>query len=421
MTAGRDGHEPPRSVTAPGTAGDSWLLVVLAVGGLLVGAGCAAPVADTGSPTVATPGGNLSVDAGAEYARLRGLLETNVSAPASVRVLNESTVEDVRRGGQTPATFEAFGVTPRPDERASLRYRYVAATAGTGQVRLSPGEKPTPLVRTVLAHEYVHYVQVRRGDLDRVRAAVTSGTPTTESSFVYRAVVEGIAVDVADAYVAEYVPGAASNTALYERIDDALVRGTPAWYGNAVYRFGARYVDGRVADPAAALSVAVDPPRTAEQVIHGATPETEPRRDLSVEVDRTTAAWQPVGRDRLGEAFLLAALGDVAAERARTAAAGWGADELVVFRSEAAANASYALTVRWDDPRNATEFARTYRDAVAARGESTATGYRAAGRSVAVRRVSPETTVVLVGTRGFVDGTTLRGEDGRVTITPPDR
>jgi hypothetical protein len=35
--------------------------------------------------------------------------------------------------------------------------------------------------------------------------------------------------------------------------------------------------------------------------------------------------------------------------------------------------------------------------------------------------VSPETTVVLVGTRGFVDGTTLRGEDGRVTITPPDR
>ncbi|PSQ39541.1 hypothetical protein BRD13_02385 [Halobacteriales archaeon SW_5_70_135] len=283
------------------------LLAVVAVVALTAAAGCAAPQAtetDAATPTVETRGGDLSFDPGAEYARLRSLLGTNVSAPPSVTVLDGSTLPEnendtVSPALTTPASHRAFGVEREPAERESLRYRYVAATSFTGEVRLYPGEKPRSLVRTVLVHEYVHYVQVTRGDLRQLRERLD--TRTTDGQFVHRSVVEGVAVTVTDAYVRRHLD-AAPNSALYERVDEAVSRGTPAWYGNAAYRYGARYVDGRAANASAAFEMVERPPRTSEQVIHGHAPGEEPPRNLSVSVDAAGSDWRAIGRDRTGHA-----------------------------------------------------------------------------------------------------------------------
>jgi len=404
----------PGSGAVPGR-----LLAVVAVTVLLSSAGCAAPEADTGAPDVETVGGDLpaGVDAGEEYRRLRTLLETNVSAPPSVTVLNDSTVPNGSGPAATPASFRAFGVEAAPAERGEPAYRYVGATAATGQVRLYPGDKPTALVRTVLVHEYVHYLQVQRGDDRRLREALDR---TTDARFVRRSVLEGVAVSVTDAYLRRHLPDAAPNAALYDRLAEVYPRGTPSWYGNAMYRFGARYVDGRVDDPAAALSVVERPPRTSEQVLHGHAPGTEPPRNLSVTVAAAESPWRSVGTDRMGEAFLLAALADVSRERARTAAAGWGADRLVVLRRSGAANASYALVTRWDDAADAGEFRATYADALGARGEYTGDAWRVDGRTTTVERVGEETVVVLVGSETFVAGTAVDGSGETVTVDPPD-
>ena len=393
------------------------LAAVLALVALLWSAGCAAPEADA-APEVETVGGDLpdGVDAGETYQRLRTLLGTNVSAPPSVTVLNDSTVPTGSGSVAAPASFRAFGVEPAPDERGETAYRYVGATALTGQVRLYPGEKPPDLVRTVLVHEFVHYVQVRRDDDRRLRDTLGR---TTDERFVRRSVLEGVAVSVTDAYLSRYHPDAEPNAALYERLNQVYPRGTPSWYGNAVYRFGARYVDDRVDDPAAALAVAERPPRTSEQVIHGYSPGAEPPRNLSVTVTDGRSPWESYGTDRMGEAFLLAALADVSPERARTAAAGWGADRLAILRRSGVENASYALVTRWDDAANATEFATTYADALAARGERAGDRWRVDGRTATVERVDAETVVVFVGTTEFVDGTTVVVDGETVTIQPP--
>lgn len=407
---------PGRSVAAVSAR----LLSAVAVAALLASAGCAAPEADVDpdAPDVETRGGDLPVDAGEEYQRLRTLLDTNVSAPPSVTVLNESTVSDgTAPSTGTPAPFRAFGIEPAPDERGDPAYRYVGATALTGQVRLYPGEKPPALVRTVLVHEYVHYVQVQRDDDRRLRETLPR---TTDAAFVRRSVLEGVAVSVTDAYLRQHLDAATPNSDLYDRLDEVYPRGTPAWYGNAMYRFGARYVDGRVEDPAAALGVAERPPRTSEQVIHGYAPGAEPPRSLSVAVDADGSPWRSVGTDRMGEAFLLAALADVSRERARTAAEGWGADRLAILRRSGVENAAYALVTRWDDPGNATEFRAAYADVLTARGERVADGWRVDGRAATVERVGEETVVVFVGTDAFVRETTVTVDGETVTLVPPD-
>ena len=404
------------------------LLAVVALAALVAAAGCAAPEAteamevtetpEAETPTVETRGGALSFDPGTEYARLRSLLETNVPAPPSVTVLNESTLPEHDDGvaSATPATFRAFGVEPAPEEREQLRYRYVAAVGATGQVRVYPGEKPRSLVRTVLVHEFVHYVQVARGDIGRVREAV--GQETTDDRFVTRSIVEGVAVTVTDAYVRRHLD-AEPNGALYERVDEAVPRGTPVWYYNVQYRYGARYVEGQTANASVALDVVERPPQTSEQVIHGYAPSEEPPSSLTVAVNASESDWRAVGRDqdRMGEAFLRAALGDLPRDRANAAAEGWGTDRLVVFRAAAAENASYALVTRWDGPDDAADFEAALADALSRRGTATAAGWRVDGRRATVERTSEDTVVVLLGTAGFVGNTTVRGGDGEVTVT----
>lgn len=400
---------------------DSLRPAALVAAFVLVAAGCAAPTASGpgDTPSVATRGGNLSFDPGLDYARLRALLGTNVSAPPSVEVVEESTLPDRNvTAGRPPAVFRAFGVVPRPEDRDDRRYRYVAETGTTGVIRLYPGQKPTPLVRTILVHEYVHYVQVRRGDPSRLQESVP--VDTTDGLFVYRATLEGVAVAATDDYVERYLPEAVPNARLYDRLNAAVPRGTPAWYGIAVYRFGARYVESRADDPAEVLSVVERPPRTSEQIIHAYSPDAEPPRSLSVRVSSRESDWSPVGRDRLGEAFLRASLGDLTPDRARRAAAGWGVDELVVFRAPGERNASYVLVTRWDDAANATEFGRAYRDALSARGTEQTVGWRVDGRRATVERVSDTTVAVLIGPRSFVRGTEVEGAGDTVTVDPPD-
>ncbi len=400
--------EPTPDGSATGTA-----LAAVGVLALVVAAGCSAPVAPGGPPDVATKGGNLSFDPGIDYARLQSLLATDVPPPPSVRVLDVADLPN-RTAASPPPTFRAFGVVPRPGDRDPLPFRYGALTGATGRIRLVPGDKPTPLVRTVLVHEYVHYIQVRRGDVTSLRERLP--VDTTDGAFVSRAVLEGIAVDVTDAYVARHLPETAPNAALYDRVAETLPRGTPAWYANDAYRLGAQYVDGRADDPRAALAVVDRPPRTSEQLIHGLAPGAESPRNLSVSVDRAGTDWRVAGRDRLGEAFLRTALGELPPDRARTAAAGWGEDVLTVLRAPNETDAAYVLVTRWDDAANATEFAAAYRDAAASRDDASNDD-----RVTAVRRVSETTVAVLVGPERFVSATTLAGGEDRVAVVPPAR
>jgi len=326
-----------------------------------------------------------------------------------------------------------MGVEPDPDGVENVSTMENGLTTGLGQVVIFLGDNETTVVEYVMAHEFVHYVQFAELHDEAVREDVDAST--TEGRFVYGSVMEGAAVYATDAYVRRYLDTDRRNSDLYPRIAAGLAPGSADRYRNSRYVLGNRYVADRIDDPAALPSVYEDPPRTAEQVIHGYAPGVEPPRDLSVTVgdggtateganDAEDATGRPgeyvlQGRDRMGEAWLRTALRNgVDRSAARRAATGWGNDSLLTFRSDRGEDA-YAWVIRFDDAENRSEFVSVFREYLDARGDREGDRWSVDGWTFGVRSVGADAVAVLVGPDRFVANASVEGSGGNVTVGMP--
>lgn len=351
--------------------------------------------APSGPPDVAVRNGSLpdGVDASRTYARVRGVLGVNTTAPAAVRLLNRSALGNRTAARSVPPFWRRMGVAPAP-ANASLELENGATTA-FGTILLAPGSSAsTDRTAALLAHEFVHYVQFRTGRLIALNRRL--GT-ATDDRFVVRALLEGVAVLATDAYLARYRPAATPNGALYDRIAAAYPPGSLQRYRNLQYVAGQSYLRARYGDPAAAWEVFGAPPNTSEQVLHAT---GDPPRPLSVTV--RAPGYRPAGRDTLGEAFVRTMLANADPERARRAAAGWGNDTLVRLRADG--TRSYVWALRWDDAGNASEFDDALRSHLDARATPDGEGWRLDGCRVELRRQG-DVVLLLAGDGPFVNAT----------------
>jgi len=229
----------------------------------------------------------------------------------------------------------------------------------------------------------------------------------TNEEFVTDATLEGAAEFVGMRYAEEYGLAYGPYEALVEEYDGA---GPFRRLELAPYRYGARYVRQRVDSPRNLTAVYDDPPRTAEQVVHGYAPDEEAPKSLSVSVEGANSSWAWSDSDVQGELFLRIALGaELDDDRAARAAEGWGADRLLTLEREN--ETGYAWVFRWDDADVADEF----RTAFEQYRESRADGSDAVFRTV---DVSDATVVVFAGDPAFVGNASASGDTADVTLAP---
>jgi hypothetical protein len=376
----------------------------------------------SGEDSIAVQGGELPLDPTRVYDRTRRLLGTDAPRPNAVQLL------DTTGNTTRPPEFQRLlGL-----EQNVTEVEAVAFVVGPRTVYVNSNitDRP-PFLEHVLAHEFTHTIQFRRGDIGRVTAATASGP---DGRFASTAVIEGGASYVEDRYWLAYMvngsapgPRPASDLERRYRDSDGAAR-----YALAPYWFGYRYLTATVDSAADLSAVYADPPTTSEQVLHpGVRDEPVP---LNVTLrGETEGVWQETfapARGRVGEAFVRVALGtELRDERAARAAAGWGNDTRIAFNNESGAR-GYAWVLRFDDEGNASEFDDALADYL---DERTGTGPLADdrtgrqwattldGRPIAyrLRRTDDRTAVLLLGTPAFADAdtTTVRGVDGRVVVT----
>jgi hypothetical protein len=183
--------------------------------------------------------------------------------------------------------------------------------------------------------------------------------------------------------------------------------GVPAWM---VTRLGFPYLDGTdftaqlfARGGFAAVDEAwADPPGTTEQVLHfDAYVEDEAPTDVQpIEQDLPVIGINLVRETTFGEAMLGIWLGALGVDQvdADAAAAGWSGDRTAAFHAIAGDDIAVVLSIAWDTPADATEFAAAYEDALARTSLF--------GR---LESVSDTETIVIQGTsQGLVD--TLAGD-----------
>lgn len=263
--------------------------------------------------------------------------------------------------------------------------------------------------RAVLAHEFVHVLQHEVDAFRRIRRGVRGGDGNARRVAV--AVVEGTAAYVGSRYADRYLdvrPGRRTWAAISRN------RSRFGAYAVAPYYFGPRYVDRRVDGPADLAAVYDDPPTTTEQLLHG--PDEEPARPLSVRAE--AEGWYRDDSRTKGELFVrLVLAGELDGERAATAAAGWGADRLLVFREFGAERVGHAWVLRWDAPAEADEFEAALGAYLDRRGERRGGRWLVGDDAVVLRRAGGGTVVVVAGPPGFVGNTSVSGAGGDVTVT----
>jgi hypothetical protein len=394
-----------------------WLRA-LALCALLAVAGCAAPAGQTpatsapttdapttnatttpqsttppdgvGAPEHVVVDGDLSVDANQTFDRVAALLDADY---APTRVI----VDDL--SGRGPATysqlpfFAAFGVSG-PD---AAGMGAAGLTTLDATVYLSPSAADSARVEQVLAHEFVHVAQVRE-DLVPWFEGAAGAARSIDEQFARRALVEGGAVFVTDAYTRAHQPGLDSQSGRLAAAYANASAGGRVAYGQ--YHFGARYANATLDDPDELPQLYDDPPETAENVLHPGTDDEPVALDVSVAAesfDRERSQTR-----RAGEFLARVVLRQTAnRSTARQAAAGWGNDRVVAF--DTPNGSSVAWVTRWDTTDDADEFAdaaRTLDDLDA-------------GNEYRTAHVSEDTVVVFAGSENFVE---TAEATGNVTI-----
>lgn len=393
---------------------------------LLVIAGCSAPSANpsptaepgTASPT-ATPAeastptatrtetpaggvtvyGDLPVNATLVWNRVESLLGGEYDPP---------TVS-VRDRGLEPQTAPFPAHLGLDEGNATFSEGRVRASysSRTDRVRIAPRNQSVEQVTRLLAHEYVHAVQYR--SVDGNRTGFIDRVAARDGLLLQRAIVEGSAVYVEDAYTRQYLGFSAT-----ERRCAEYRNGTPYdRYSAQPYCFGARYFAAQSDAPSAPFDSDTRLPNTTEQVLHPGT--TEPPAALTV-VDGTPSEWStPASFQREGELFVRTVLGtELPEERAIEAAAGWGNDRLVRVTGD---TDGYVWLLRWDTDADAAEFESAFADYLDARGERAADRWAVGDDRYRLTTVDDHTVAVVTGNRTFVDAVRVTERGGNVTVS----
>lgn len=294
-----------------------------------------------------------------------------------------------------------YSHTPSEFRQSMGAERYAGSTdipagrydpSGTVVIKRTPNSTAAE-IESVLAHEFAHALQY-----EHLKPQFPHGDGLAEQT-----VIEGSAEYVEWRYAAEY--GSYDSEQRYQRSHSEGAEIGKLF--NAPYSQGAQWVRNH-SDPDAPLESAFERhPTTAEQVLHGLAPGSEPPRPLAADGESGATGLFVTG-ERRGEAELRFLLEyGLSSQRAERAAAGWGDDRRLWFSNDS--GNGYAWAVRWDSPDEAREFEALFAD------------YRAnASEPLALRSVGDETTVVLSGREAFVRNATVSGTAGNVTVAAGD-
>jgi hypothetical protein len=225
----------------------------------------------------------------------------------------------------------------------------------------------TPETQVVYVHEYVHALQDAAFGLDSL--------PLDEDDDAAMAAVSLVEGDATTAMVL-WAYQHLSPDDILEISQTPLpdTTGVPAWM---VTRLGFPYLDGTdftaqlfARGGFAAVDEAwADPPGTTEQVLHfDAYVEDEAPTDVQpIEQDLPVIGINLVRETTFGEAMLGIWLGALGVDQvdADAAAAGWSGDRTAAFHAIAGDDIAVVLSIAWDTPADATEFAAAYEDALA--------------------------------------------------------
>ena len=235
----------------------------------------------------------------------------------------------------------------------------------------SPGDSLSLSEHIIFVHEYDHALQDQHFSLDALEDPAVTAIP--DRALALTALVEGDASAVMQLYAQEVMtrnPLAALSMLAEGALSNTLVMppGTPEVLTRELlfpYEQGMAFVVALAADGGwKAVNAAYEnPPTTSEQIIH-------PEKYLADEGAVTRPEWDALAAPEgwaslwdvpLGEYYLREHLRTLLTPAdAADAAAGWGGDRFQVFE---AANGTrlWLLTLAWDTPEDAAEFAAAYR------------------------------------------------------------
>ncbi|WP_459194019.1 hypothetical protein [Halosimplex sp. J119] len=361
---------------------------------------------DSEAPDVALRGGNLSVDEDAVYANVQELLGTDVEPP-TVYVREEMPGLE-RYNDQLAAQpfYQTFGYG---SEFVNTSV-YHGKTSRNGVV-VMPKNASERQLETMLAHEYVHWMQFHSDVADTT--GFDEFVDDTDSNQVAAGLVEGASVYVTDEYVDQYMNTSWNQT---QELREQYKEG-PAGRRlfRARYLYGSQYIHSQVDSPRNVswlYDESTPTPVTSEQLIHGYTPSEEPERNLTLAVN-TSETWTDISNhyDTQGEVVVRTMLrAELNRSMASTAAQGWGSDHIA--RLQHADNQSkrgFAWALRWDNSSEADEFAAAFEDWQAEQPTSGETAYR-------LVRVDSQTVAVFAGDEAFVGNATASGSNTAVQV-----
>jgi len=366
----------------------------------------ASPV-EADDPEVAVEGGNLSVDATQVYADVQALLGTDVDPP-TVYVREEMPALE-RYNDQLAADpfYDTFGYGSEFINTSVYHGR-----ASPREVVVMPKNASEPRVKTLLAHEFVHWLQFHSDVADT--GGFGGFVDDTDSAQVAAGLVEGASVYVTDAYVERYVDVSWNQT---EELRAQYERG-PAGRRlfRARYLYGAQYIHSTVESPRNVswlYDESTPTPVTSEQLIHGETPGEEPELNLTLSVNET-GNWTDASNhyDTKGEIVVRTMLrAELNRSVASAAAEGWGSDHVVRLRhGDNRSQLGIAWALRWDEAGEADEFADAFEQWRRARPDDVDDDYR-------LVRVDDQTVAVFAGDDGFVSNATASGSNDSVTVS----
>jgi hypothetical protein len=224
-----------------------------------------------------------------------------------------------------------------------------------------------PVDEATYAHEFTHQLQDQHFDLDKLGL---DAIDQSDRSLGRLALVEGDATSAQSTWMTANLNAEELGELLAASLDpaalEALNNAPPYLRETALfpYQDGLGFVSRLIAQGgyAAVDAAFADPPDSTEQVLH---PEKYVTRERPVAVTIPIAVvndvgsgWSAAGEDTIGELVLRIWLGagGVPVAQARTAAAGWGGDRLLLLRGPGG-ETGVALHVEWDAGGDADEFA----------------------------------------------------------------
>ena len=400
------------------------LVVALAV--LFVAAGCQAPVQQgaTDAPAERTPTTTdqpsteptTTDDAGEEtelvsvrdelpfrvtpiYERVGRLLDVEAADRPSTSVRVEEPPEGGTLGAASTSGFtNLVGIEPLPSAGAGGGVSVGAIAQGTQVTLYDHPNATAEWQENVLAHEFVHVYQTQLP----TREGVDELDFRRNRPFLLSVLTEGSAEYVQERYGIRYQNRSVDQTALTGEWKNAsaYVR-----WRLAPYEYGSRYFALRVDDASGVTDVYENPPRTAEQVLHGYGPDEERAKTLTASLNASGSEFSQMRGATKGELFVRLALStELGWERAADASTGWGMDRLLSISGENGLN-TYAWVIRWDDAAEAAEFQEAFADYDARTDVSFRT-----------ESVTDETVVVLTGEASFVQNASVAGNSSNVTV-----